>query len=83
MQLVRVLSGNYEISLRRKALEIFIAVKLTNKLKKREILRLYLSVAYFGWNMHGIIQACSHLYIELFDLSFHGAAGLIARYKIS
>lgn len=81
MQLVRVFSGNYEMSLNRKVIEICLAIKLTKKLKRQEILKLYLSVAYFGWNMHGIRQTCSYIGLKLSNLTLCEAASIIARLK--
>lgn len=81
MQLVRTITGQYEISYKRKLKEIYLATKLTLILDKSEILKLYLSVAYFGWNMHGIEQACSKLSLNKALLSDFEAASIIARLK--
>ena len=45
------------------------------------ILSLYLSAAYFGWNMHGIGQACKVLKLNLNTLTLEESASLIARLK--
>lgn len=81
MQLVRVVTGKYDKTLHRKLEEIFLAHKLTKHLSKEEILSLYLSIAYFGWNMHGIKQACKSLNLNLNNLTLEESAGLIARLK--
>lgn len=81
MQLVRVLTGRYEITLSRKFEEIFLAYKLTKSMPKQEILSLYISIAYFGWNMHGIQDACKSLKLNINDLSLEESASLIARLK--
>lgn len=81
MQLVRVITGRYEKTLSRKAMEIYLAVKLTNMLQNDEIPELYLSVAYFGWRMNGLSQACERLKINITELSFKDAANLVARLK--
>jgi len=81
MQLVRVVTGKYDKTLHRKLEEIFLAHKLTKHLSKQEILSLYLSIAYFGWNMHGIKQACKSLNLNLNNLTLEESAGLIARLK--
>ena len=81
MQLVRTITGQYEISYKRKLKEIYLATKLTLNLTKSELLKLYLSVAYFGWNMHGIDQACSKLGLNKALLSDYEAASIIARLK--
>lgn len=81
MQLVRVLTGKYDRTLNRKLEEMFLAYKLTKYLSKQEILSLYLSIAYFGWNMHGINQACKSLKLNLDNLTLEESASLIARLK--
>ncbi|NOR81534.1 MAG: hypothetical protein GQ529_12000 [Methyloprofundus sp.] len=81
MQLVRTITGKYEISSKRKFKEIYLATRLTVYLERHEILKLYLSVAYFGWNMHGIEQACNKLQFDKDSLTKYEAASLIARLK--
>jgi penicillin-binding protein 1A len=81
MQLVRTLTRRYEISAQRKLKEIYFATRLTLILERKEILKLYLNVAYFGWNMHGIKQTCKALTLETGSLSDDEAAGIIARLK--
>jgi membrane peptidoglycan carboxypeptidase len=81
MQLVRTVTGNYEINFKRKLKEIYLATRLTSHLEKSEILKIYLSVAYFGWNMHGIAQACNKLKLDKKRLNEYDAASLIARLK--
>ena len=81
MQLVRTVTGNYEVSFKRKLKEIYLAIRLTGYLDKTDILNIYLSVAYFGWDMHGIAQACNKLNLNQKQLSEYEAASLIARLK--
>lgn len=81
MQLVRVLTGKYDKTIHRKLEEMFLAYKLTKYVFREEILSLYLSVAYFGWNMHGISQACKVLKLDLNNLTLEESASLIARLK--
>jgi len=81
MQLVRTITGNYNLSLCRKVWEIYYALKVSFMLEKHEVLKIYLSVAYFGWNMHGIEQACKRLGYDIQNLTIHEAASLIARLK--
>lgn len=81
MQLVRVLTGKYEKTLSRKIEEMYLAYKLTKHISQKEILSMYLSVAYFGWNMHGIKQACKSLRLDLNELNIEDSASLIARLK--
>lgn len=81
MQLVRVLTGKYEVTFTRKTLEIYLALRMTKYLPKEKIITLYLSVAYFGWNMNGIKQAIEELKYDPHNLSLREAASLIARLK--
>lgn len=81
MQLVRTLINNYDLSIIRKLKEIYLAVRLTSKYDKKDILRMYLTVAYFGWNMHGIKQACARLGFDEQYLTEYDAASLVARLK--
>ncbi|CAM2807827.1 biosynthetic peptidoglycan transglycosylase [Vibrio mytili] len=81
MQLVRTLTGDYEATALRKLKEIYLAVRLTKYLGRHKILKLYLSVAYFGWNMHGANAACKKLNLSLESLSDEQAASIIARLK--
>lgn len=81
MQLVRVLTGKYEKTLSRKIEEMFLAYKLTKHISQKEILSLYLSIAYFGWDMYGIKQACKSLSLDLNELNIEDSASLIARLK--
>lgn len=81
MQLVRVLTGKYEKTLSRKIEEMFLAYKLTKHISQKEILSLYLSIAYFGWNMQGVKQACRSLMLDMNDLGIEDSASLIARLK--
>lgn len=81
MQLVRVLSGQYEKTFSRKFEEMFLAYKPTKYMSKKEIMSLYLSIAYFGWNMHGLRQACNLLHLHLDKLNLQESTSLIARLK--
>lgn len=81
MQLVRTIRGNYELSIFRKISEIFLALKLTKSISKKKITLLYLSVAYYGWDMHGLKQACIKLNLNIDKLSSTEAASLVARLK--
>jgi penicillin-binding protein 1A len=81
MQLVRVLTGKYDKTIDRKLEEMFLAYQLTKYVSRQEILSLYLSAAYFGWNMHGIGQACKVLKLNLNTLTLEESASLIARLK--
>lgn len=79
MQLVRVMTNKYEKTLSRKILEIYLATQITKNIPKDKIILLYLSVAYFGWDMDGIKQAIDRL--KLKNISIKESASLIARLK--
>lgn len=79
MQLVRVITNKYEKTLSRKFLEIYLATQITKNIPKDRIIILYLSVAYFGWNMDGIEQAIDRLKFK--NITIKESAGLIARLK--
>lgn len=81
MQLVRTITGRYEISSQRKLKEIYLATKITLALERKEILKIYLNVAYFGWNMHGVEQACKRLELDVTSLTNYEAAAIVARLK--
>lgn len=81
MQLVRVITSNYQVSLKRKIIEISLARRITKKYGREKILNKYLHLAYFGWDMHGVINAAAKLEIDFEKLSLIDAAQLIARLK--
>jgi len=80
-QVVRVLTGNYQRTLRRKAKEIFLATLVGDVVPKQHLPGLYLDIAYYGWRMNGLRQACLRLGLDLRKLSFGEAASLVARLK--
>lgn len=80
-QLVRVLTGDRRRSVARKFREIMLACCLSSKFPKHAIAGMYLSVAYFGWRMNGVQQACEHLGINIRRATRRQAAALIARLK--
>lgn len=81
MQLVRVLTGRYERTLSRKLLEMYLAMRLTKYIKKNDIPKLYLFVAYYGWKMNGLVQLSYRLNIDLSNLTDYEAAYIVARLK--
>ena len=81
MQFVRVLTGRFERTWRRKVDEIALAILLSRYVPKVELPALYLSVGYFGWRMNGIAQACRRLAIDPVGCSLHESAMLVARLK--
>jgi membrane carboxypeptidase/penicillin-binding protein PbpC len=81
MQLVRTVTRRYERTIWRKITEIILAVRLTYAFDRRDIARIYLWVAYYGWNMHGFQQAYEGISKATGVDSKIGAANLVARLK--
>lgn len=79
-QLVRVYSGDYRYSVRRKLKEIALATIADELLTKNEQIRLYLYKAYFGWKMNGLNQAAQRLGYSA-PFSKTDAAEIVARLK--
>jgi membrane carboxypeptidase/penicillin-binding protein PbpC len=81
MQLVRVITGRYERTLGRKVAEIYLALRLTRHVRKADLPKLYLMVAYFGWRMNGLAQTTRRLKISPSNVSEIEAAYIVARLK--
>ena len=81
MQLVRVLTGRFGRSWRRKADEMALAILVTRHVPRAELPALYLSVGYYGWRMNGLAQACRRLAIDPACCTLHESAMLVARLK--
>jgi membrane peptidoglycan carboxypeptidase len=67
MQLFRTASDRYERTLRRKLREIVGVIALQRRFTKIQILRTYLTIAYFGTGLKGAVQAAATLYPDEFD----------------
>lgn len=67
MQLFRTASDRYERTLRRKLREIVGVIALQRRFTKIQILRTYLTIAYFGTGLTGAIRAAAALYPNEFD----------------
>lgn len=80
-QLVRIATGRFERSSRRKFREILLAVRITREFSRSHLPAIYLVVAYYGWRMNGLQQAYRRLEYCPENLSAAQAAGLIARLK--
>lgn len=80
-QLVRTVTRRYERTLRRKVKEILLASLVSRVIPKSEIPGVYLSVAYFGWQMNGIQQVCRRMGIKLGNIRLWEAASIVARLK--
>lgn len=62
-QLVRTLTRDHRRNYSRKARELLLASTLARTFSKQEVLRAYLSVAYFGTDMVGLPQAIKNISI--------------------
>jgi membrane carboxypeptidase/penicillin-binding protein len=54
---------------------------LESEFPKQEIANKYLQLAYFGWRMNGIDEACLRLGVDLRAATAAEAAGILARLK--
>ena len=81
MQFVRVLTGRFENSWRRKMREMALAVVATHYAHWSELASLYLLVGYYGCRMNGFSQACGRLGIDPKTCSLRDSAMLVARLK--
>jgi len=73
--------ADYERSLRRKFREMLLACLVADIVPKADIPGLYLSVAYYGWRMNGLAEACERLGMDLNLLTEAQAARLVASLK--
>lgn len=80
-QIVRVLTGRFELTIRRKLREILLASLLAYHFRKEVLPALYLRIGYYGWRMNGLTQACHRLRIDQRAMSLHEAAAIVARLK--
>jgi membrane peptidoglycan carboxypeptidase len=78
---VRTLSGEKSRSIKRKFREILLCTLVSRVVPKSEVPGVYLSVAYFGWRMNGLRDACRRLGLAPDQLSIRQAAGIVARLK--
>jgi len=80
-QLVRTLTMRYEISFLRKIREILLACMVYRVMPKSDIPGVYLSIAYFGWKMNGLLEACNLLGYDVNKITLEQSASLISRLK--
>jgi membrane carboxypeptidase/penicillin-binding protein PbpC len=79
-QLVRVVTRRYERTIQRKLRELALASLVDANYNKEFQLSCYLHLAYFGWQMNGLNQACHRLKIKL-PCSIGEASQIVARLK--
>src|SRR5574341_849643 len=80
-QLVRTIQRRYEKSFRRKLREMMLATIVSEVIERHEIPNLYLYIAYLGWRMNGLEQACRRLDIDIALPTPQQAAAIVARLK--
>lgn len=80
-QVVRVLSGNYDKTVRRKVKEILLSTLVDSIVPKRDLPTLYLNIAYYGWKMNSLHDASVRLGIDVERPTLWEAASLVARLK--
>lgn len=80
-QLVRTITNNRDATFARKVLEIMLSVIVTREFDAEDISRIYLNVAYYGWRMNNLPEACERLHLNRSKMSLSQAASLIARLK--
>lgn len=81
MQFVRTITQRYERTWARKMREIILAILVTRYKGRSRLPPLYLWVAYYGWQMNGLRQACARLKMDPRSISDGQTARLIARLK--
>jgi membrane peptidoglycan carboxypeptidase len=81
MQLIRVLTAQYQRNILRKCREVLLAVLLSKTVPKADIASFYLYVAYYGTELQGFSRAAKRLHILPNAMSLREAASLAARLK--
>jgi len=79
MQLSKIVSANYDRSLKRKLHDMALATALERELTKDEILELYLNKVYFGNQAYGIKEAADVYFGKPLDRLTIGEAALLVR----
>ena len=81
MQLTRTITGNFDRTVRRKAVEMLLAIRLTRYVAKERLPLLYLWCGYYGWRMNSFQQACWRLDLDPSSMTLQEEAELVARLK--
>jgi membrane peptidoglycan carboxypeptidase len=81
MQIVRIVTGRFELTLGRKTREMALATLLTHLIPKQQLPSLYLQIGYYGWRMNGFREACQRLGIDANLVAPAEVARLVARLK--
>lgn len=77
-QVIKNLTGENEVTIRRKVLEIFRALRFAENYSREEILEMYLNIVYFGRGAYGI-DAAAETYFgkEMSELTVAEAADIV------
>ena len=77
-QVIKNLTGENEVTIRRKVLEIFRALRFADNYSREEILEMYLNIVYFGRGAYGI-DAAAETYFgkEMSELTVAEAADIV------
>ncbi len=77
-QLIKNLTGENQVTIRRKILEIFRALRFHEKYSEKEILEMYFNLVYFGHSAHGI-EAAAETYFgkHVEDLTVAEGAAIV------
>jgi penicillin-binding protein 1A len=81
MQVVRVISGRYERTIRRKLREMILATLVSQEVPKDALPSLYLRIGYYGSHMNGLAEAYRRLGLSSENLTPMVTARLVARLK--
>lgn len=81
MQVIRVVTGRFERTLRRKLREAALATLVAREIPKDALPSIYLRIGYFGWRMNGFDAACRRLGLTVEALTPTQTAALVARLK--
>ncbi len=80
-QLIRVITGNYQKTIKRKIQEISLAYLLSKEKNKAEIARCYIYIAYYGSNLNGYKQSSKALFNNENTPTLFEKSSLIARLR--
>jgi len=80
-QLVRTITNEKEISIKRKIKEIFLATSVEDIIPKDKIPNIYLKQAYFGWRMNGVYALINKLELDYNNITPKQSCMIVARLK--
>lgn len=64
-QLVRTITGRYDLTLKRKLSEQLLAILISREFDKNQIISAYIQTAYLGANIKGVFQLAKHLGLDV------------------